>query len=96
LRVARLAHFAIATGNFSNLGAWITLVASTSAELGQFHLEVHMILKTTASLSVLTLLLGATVAMAQTSPPAQRPAPSATTEVPNGAGAQSASDCPNA
>jgi hypothetical protein len=41
-----------------------------------------MILKTAASVSVLTLLLGATAAMAQTSPPAQRPAPSATTEVP--------------
>ena len=41
-----------------------------------------MILKTAASVSVLALLLGATAAMAQTSPPAQRPAPSATTEVP--------------
>jgi len=41
-----------------------------------------MILKTAASVGVLTLLLGATAATAQTSPPAQRPAPSATTEVP--------------
>ena len=41
-----------------------------------------MILKTAASVSVLAVLLGATAAMAQTSPPAQRPAPSATTEVP--------------
>jgi sporulation protein YlmC with PRC-barrel domain len=44
-----------------------------------------MILKTGASVAVLTLLLGVSTAMAQTSPPAQRPAPTAppaTTEVP--------------
>jgi sporulation protein YlmC with PRC-barrel domain len=40
-------------------------------------------LRTRASLAVLTLLLGSTVAMAQTPPPAQRPAPApAATEVP--------------
>jgi sporulation protein YlmC with PRC-barrel domain len=41
-------------------------------------------LRTGVSVAALTVLLGATVAMAQTSPPAQRPAatPPATTEVP--------------
>jgi sporulation protein YlmC with PRC-barrel domain len=40
-------------------------------------------LRTRASLAVLTLLLGSSVAMAQTPPPAQRPAPApAATEVP--------------
>jgi sporulation protein YlmC with PRC-barrel domain len=43
-----------------------------------------MMLKTGASVAVLTLLLGVSTAMAQTSPPAQRPAPTApqATEVP--------------
>jgi sporulation protein YlmC with PRC-barrel domain len=44
-----------------------------------------MMLKTGASVAVLTLLLGASTAVAQTSPPAQRPAPTtppAATEVP--------------
>ena len=42
-----------------------------------------MMLKTGASVAVLTLLLGVTTAMAQTPPPAQRPAtPPAATEVP--------------
>ena len=44
-----------------------------------------MMLKTGASVAVLTLLLGVTTAMAQTPPPAQRPAPTAppaATEVP--------------
>jgi sporulation protein YlmC with PRC-barrel domain len=44
-----------------------------------------MMLKTGASVAVLTLLLGVSTAMAQTSPPAQRPAPPtppAATEVP--------------
>lgn len=41
-------------------------------------------LRTGVSVAALTVLLGATIAMAQTSPPAQRPAatPPATTEVP--------------
>jgi hypothetical protein len=44
-----------------------------------------MMLKTGASVAVLTLLLGVSTAMAQTSPPAQRPAPTtppAATEAP--------------
>ena len=43
-----------------------------------------MMLKTGASVAVLTLLLGATATMAQTTPPQQRPTPTApsTTEVP--------------
>jgi len=36
-----------------------------------------MLLKTGASVTALTLLLGATAALAQTTPPAQRPAPTA-------------------
>jgi sporulation protein YlmC with PRC-barrel domain len=44
-----------------------------------------MLLKTGASVAALTLLLGVTAALAQTTPPAQRPAPTAppaTTEAP--------------
>src|SRR5258705_13853372 len=44
-----------------------------------------MMVKTGASVAVLTLLLGVSTAMAQTSPPAQRPAPTtppAATEAP--------------
>jgi len=41
-----------------------------------------MLLKTGVSVAVLALLLGATSTLAQTSPPAQRPAPTAPSEVP--------------
>jgi len=50
-------------------------------ELSSKFLEDHVMLKTGTGVAVLTLLLGVSSAMAQTSPPAQRPAP-ATTEAP--------------
>jgi hypothetical protein len=45
--------------------------------LSQVFLEDHVMFKTGTGVAVLTLLLGASTAMAQTSPPAQRPAPTA-------------------
>jgi PRC-barrel domain len=45
--------------------------------LSQVFLEDHVMLKTGTGVAVLTLLLGVSTAMAQTSPPAQKPAPTA-------------------
>src|SRR5258707_308380 len=70
--------------NLSVVRAFHEAAVSSHPGLSPIFVEVPMMLKTGASVAILTLVLGATVAVAQTSPPAQRPAPTtpAATEIP--------------